>query len=76
MKLTESTDTCTSDRVACTTKVNIKETFMENEGFCKCLCGEWTLVRKQKTYYLANLVFSEETLGHMVRNVKKFYNPS
>ena len=33
MKLTESTDTCTSDRVACTIKVNIKETFMGNESF-------------------------------------------
>ena len=33
MKLTESTSTSTSDRVACTIKVNIKETFMGNEGF-------------------------------------------
>ena len=33
IKLTESTDTCTSDRVASTIKVNIKETFMGNEGF-------------------------------------------
>ena len=33
MKLTESTDACTSDREAFTIKVNIKETFMENEGF-------------------------------------------
>ena len=34
MKLTESMNTCcTSDRVACTIKVNIKETFMGNEGF-------------------------------------------
>ena len=32
MKLTESTETCTSDRVAYTIKVNIKETFMRNEG--------------------------------------------
>ena len=32
MKLTESTDTSTSDRVACTIKVNIKETFMGNGG--------------------------------------------
>ena len=32
MKLTESTDTCTTDRVACTTKVHIKET-LGNEGF-------------------------------------------
>ena len=33
MKLTESNDTCTSDRVACTIEFNIKETFMGNEGF-------------------------------------------
>ena len=33
MKLTESMDTCTNDRVACIIKVNIKETFMENEAF-------------------------------------------
>ena len=32
MKLTESTDTFTSDRIACTIKVNMKETFMGNEG--------------------------------------------
>ena len=33
MKLTESMNTCcTSDRVACTIKVNIKETFMGNGG--------------------------------------------
>ena len=33
MKLTESTDTWTSNRVACTIKVNIKERFMGNESF-------------------------------------------
>ena len=34
MKLTESMNACrTSDRVASTTKVNIKETFNENEDF-------------------------------------------
>ena len=33
MKLTESTDTCTSDKVVCTIKVNIKEKFMGNKGF-------------------------------------------
>ena len=36
-KLTESMDTCTSDRVACTIKVNIKEAFMENEDFLQML---------------------------------------
>ena len=34
MKLTESKNICcTSDRVTCTIKVNIKETFMGNDGF-------------------------------------------
>ena len=34
MKLTESTNICcTSDRIACTTKMNIKENFMANHGF-------------------------------------------
>ena len=34
MKLTESTNICrASDRVACTIKMSIKETFMENNGF-------------------------------------------
>ena len=33
MKLTESTDNWTSNRVAYTIKVNIKETFMGNESF-------------------------------------------
>ena len=37
MKLTESTDTFTSDRIACTIKVNMKETFMGNEGFLQIL---------------------------------------
>ena len=34
MKLTESTNIfCTSDKVVRTIKVNIKETFMGNDGF-------------------------------------------
>ena len=34
IKLTESRNICyISDRVACTIKVNIKETFMGNDGF-------------------------------------------
>ena len=45
MKLTESTDTCASDMVACTIKVNIKETW-EMKDSCKCLCDEWTAARK------------------------------
>ena len=47
MKLTESANTCyVSDTVACTIKMNFKETFMENDSFCKCFCGEWTTVRE------------------------------
>ena len=63
MKLTESINICyISVKVACTTKVNMKETFMGNNGSCKCLCGEWTAVREYKTYYLTNLVFSERRM--------------
>ena len=47
MKLTELTNICyVSDRVACTIKINVKETFMENDSFFKCLYGEWTAVRE------------------------------
>ena len=47
MKLTESTSICYgSDRVACTIKMNVKETFMGNDSFRKCLYGEWTVVRE------------------------------
>ena len=36
MKLTESTNICfISDRVACTVKRNITETFLENNGFTR-----------------------------------------
>ena len=36
MKLTESTNICCiSDRVDCTIKQNIKETFLENIGFAR-----------------------------------------
>ena len=56
MKLTESTSIChASDMVACTIKMNVRETFMGNDSFRKCLYGEWTAVRESKTY----LVFSE-----------------
>ena len=48
MKLTESMNICyISDRVACTVKVNIKESFMENCGFL------------QMDLYSTNLVFGE-----------------
>ena len=39
MKLTESTNICyTSDRVACTVKLNIKETFLGNNDFPANVC--------------------------------------
>ena len=60
MKLTESRNICyVSDRFACTIKIEVKETFVGNDSFLKCLCGEWTAVREKKTYCLTNLVFSE-----------------
>ena len=47
MKLTESTNICyVIDRVACTIKINVKETVMGNDSFHKYLCGEWTAVRE------------------------------
>ena len=47
MKLTKSKNICyVSDRVACTIKRNVKETFMGNDSFHKCLCGEWIAVRE------------------------------
>ena len=47
MKLTKSNNICyVSDRVACTIKRNVKETFMGNDSFHKCLCGEWIAVRE------------------------------
>ena len=46
MKLTESMNICyVSDRVHFAIKMNVKETFMENDSFCICLCGERTAVR-------------------------------
>ena len=45
MKLTESTNICyVSDMVTCTIKMNVKQTFMGNDSFLKCICGEWTAV--------------------------------
>ena len=47
MNLTESTNICyASDMVACTIKINVRETFMGNDSFPKCFCGEWTTVRE------------------------------
>ena len=46
MKLTKSINICyISVRNACATKANMKETFMGNNGSCKCLCRKKTAVR-------------------------------
>ena len=40
IRLTELMNICyVSDRVACTIKIDVKETFMGNDSFLKCLCG-------------------------------------
>ena len=46
--LTESTNiSYISDRVACTVKLNMKETFLREQWFsCKYLYSEWTAVRE------------------------------
>ena len=50
MKLTESTNICcTSDRLVCTIKVNIKERLIGND---KCLCGKLNAVRRLKDLLL------------------------
>ena len=56
IKLTESTDTCTSDRVASTIKVSIKETFMGNEGFLQMFM--WSMDCSQKIKDLLRGKFS------------------
>ena len=59
-KLTESKNIfCISGRVACTIKLNIKETFMGNNGFLQRFMSWWTAVRQQNTYYLINILFTE-----------------
>ena len=65
MTLTESTNICCiGDRIACTVKLNIKETFLRNNGFpanvyiVNGLYGLYA-VRDWKTYHLTNLLFSE-----------------
>ena len=52
MKLTESTDTCASDRVACTIEVNIKETFMRNEVFLQMFMWSMDCSQKKKDILL------------------------
>ena len=34
------------DTVACTIKMNFKETFMGKDSFGKCFCCEWTAVKE------------------------------
>ena len=47
MKLTASTNFCyISDRNACKVKVNIKETFIGNNGLVQTVSAEWTAVRE------------------------------
>ena len=47
MKVAESTNICyVNDTVACTIKMNVKETFIGNGSFRKWFCGEWTAVRE------------------------------
>ena len=47
MKVTKSTNICYArDTVACTIKINVKETFMGNGSFRKYFCGKWTVVRE------------------------------
>ena len=47
MKLTESMNVCCfAVQVSCIVKVNIKETFMENNPFLQMLFGECTAVRE------------------------------
>ena len=55
-KLTKSTDTCTSDRVASTIKVSIKEAFMGNEGFLQMFM--WSMDFSQKIKDLLHGKFS------------------
>ena len=71
MKLTESTNICYfSDRVACTIRRNIKETFLENNSFTR------TLVREG--WIPATLSPISETLRLMLSKVGiiSFGNPS
>ena len=47
IKITESMNICyVSDKVACTIEVNVKEAFVGNDSFHKCLYDEWTAVRE------------------------------
>ena len=53
MKLTESPNICYAiDRVACTIKVNIKETFMGNDGFLQMFFVVNGLESENKRYII------------------------
>ena len=59
MKLTESANTCCiSDRVGCTVKINIKETFMGNEGFLQVLMWPMDCSQKMKDLLLGKFSIS------------------
>ena len=92
MTLTESTNIFyISDRVACTVKLNIKETFLRNNGFLANICivsGLQSEIKRPiswRIYYLARkgrilvtLSLLWETFGLMFSKVGiiKFGNPS
>ena len=55
MTLAESTNTCyITDTVACTVKLNIKETFLGNNGFPVNV-----YIVNELVYHLRNFLFSE-----------------
>ena len=59
MKLTESANTCCiRDRVGCTVKINIKETFMGNEGFLQVLMWPMDCSQKMKDLLLGKFSIS------------------
>ena len=80
MKFTESKNLWyISVRVTCTSKWNIKETFMGNQGFVQIFLsflGQLYLMKKKKEI-LATLSSLWESLGPILRNVGviKFCSP-
>ena len=60
MKVTASTNFCyISDRVTCAVEVNIKKTFLGNNGFLQTLMWWIDCWQRKKDYYLTNLVCGE-----------------
>ena len=65
MKLTEWRTICfANDRVACTIKMNVKETFIRNDSFHKCLYGEWTALTGRKDAFQLLCPYSGKPLDH------------